>query len=215
MVLKKGCALKKLSVMALVLIIVFSLLTGCTVNNKESVNENISSTEKATQSSTTAQVTAPRLEKLTIALSSLPIVENYDTNYFTKMVENDMNIDFEFILLPSNKDDAKTKFSLMVSSGSKLPDVLNMPIGKMVALDYASKGIFVKLNDYLADPVLAKNFLNIPKKDREYVYQNLKLADGNIYSLFSFTPFEWNEARNRFWINKTWLQKMNMNIANP
>jgi len=211
MVLKKDRTLEKFSAMALVLIIALSLLTGCTVSNKGSVNENTSSTEKAMQSLTTAQTTAPRMEKLTIALSALPTVENYDTNYFTKMVENDMKIDFEFILLPANKNDAKTKFSLMVSSGSELPDVLNMPIGKMVALDYASKGIFVKLNDYLADPVLAKNFLNIPKKDREYVYQNLKLADGNIYSLFSFTPFEWNEARNRFWINKTWLQKMNMN----
>jgi putative aldouronate transport system substrate-binding protein len=212
MTLKRSCVTKKWLVIPVTLVLVLFLLVGCTVSSKGDLKVNSSASEVTEPSSSNDASAATRMEKLKIAMSVLPTVENYDTNYFTKMIEKDMNIDLEFMLLPSNKSDARTKFSLMVSSGSELPDVLNMPLGKMVALDYASKGIFVKLNDYYADPVLAKNFLNMPKDDREYVYQNLRLADGNVYSLFSFTPFEWNEARNRFWINKEWLQKVNMEI---
>jgi len=204
------CSTKKWVVYSLTLSMIFSLLTGCATDKKETSSESPSPT--VTASSASEASPEIKMKKLTIAMPALPTVENYDTNYFTKMIEKDMNIDLEFMLLPSNANDAKTKFSLLVSSGSELPDVLNMPLGKLVALDYANKGIFVKLTDYCNDPALAKNFLAMPKEDREYVYQNLKLADGHIYSLFSYTPFEWNEARNRFWINKDWLQKVNMKV---
>lgn len=152
----------------------------------------------------------PRMEKLTIAMAAHPNVEDYDTNYFTRKIMEDNGIQLEFLLLPADGNDAKTKFSLMVSSNSELPDVLNLNIGDMTAFDYASKGVFVPLNDYYSDPELAPNILKIAEEDRDFIFRSLTLPDGNVYSLFNYGPSDWNASRYRVWINQTWLDKLGL-----
>ncbi len=152
----------------------------------------------------------PKMETITIAMPAHPNVENYDTNYFSQQIMKDNNIKVEFMLLPADRNDAKTKFSLLVSSNSKLPDVLNMNIGDISAYDYASKGVFVPLNSYYNDPKLAPNILNIAQEDREHIYKSLMLPDGNVYSLFNYGPSDWNSARYRVWANQKWLTKVGM-----
>lgn len=149
--------------------------------------------------------------KLVVAISALPTVENYDTNYWTQKIEEDNNVDIEFYLLPSDANDAATKLSLLVTSGARLHDVINMNIRDLAAYDYALNGVFIPLNDYYQSD-LAVNIHRMPEADREYVYQNLKLPDGNVYSLFAYTPFPWNTMRNRFFINQDWLTKLNLSM---
>lgn len=158
-----------------------------------------------------AQTADNQRVKLVVAISALPTVENYDTNYWTKKIEDENNVDLEFYLLPSDANDAATKLSLLIASGAKLPDIICMNINDLAAFDYAQNGIFIPLNDYYESD-LAKNINAMPQADRDYVVQNLRLPDGNIYSLFAYTPYPWNTMRNRFFINHDWLNQLGLSM---
>ena len=205
--MKGSCMWKPLTAGVLLL----ALLAGC--GNSPVSPESSASSSSASTSSAVSQPKAEglsRMDKITIAMAAHPNVENYDTNYFTQKIMKDNDVQLEFVLLPADRNDAKTKFSLMVSSNSQLPDVLNLNIGDMTAFDYASKGVFTALNDYYADPDLAPNIQNIAEADRDFIYKCLTLPDGNVYSLFNYGPSDWNAARYRVWINQTWLDKVGM-----
>ena len=205
--MKGSCMWKPLTAGVLLL----ALLAGC--GNSPVSPESSASSSSASTSSAVSQPKAEglsRMDKITIAMAAHPNVENYDTNYFTQKIMKDNDVQLEFVLLPADRNDAKTKFSLMVSSNSQLPDVLNLNIGDMTAFDYASKGVFTALNDYYVDPDLAPNIQNIAEADRDFIYKCLTLPDGNVYSLFNYGPSDWNAARYRVWINQTWLDKVGM-----
>lgn len=145
---------------------------------------------------------------ITVAVQANPNVEDYETNHYTKRIEEAMNVDLQFMELPSQAEEAITKLSLMVSSGSKLPDVINVYLNESTIYDYAAKGVFIKQDDYLNNAELAPNFNAIPDKD--FVYNAMKLADGSVYSLPRHNVYEWNEGSNRAWINADWLDKLNL-----
>lgn len=133
------------------------MLAGCG-NSPSSPESSASPSSTAASSAAASQSESeglPKMDKITIAMAAHPNVENYDTNYFTQKIMEDNDVQLEFMLLPADRNDAKTKFSLMVSSNSQLPDVLNLNIGDMTAFDYASKGVLTALNDYYTDPELA------------------------------------------------------------
>lgn len=203
--------LKSIAASAVSLALITTIFAGCSKSPAPSASSE-APPSTVSNTSTPDENTLPLMEKMTIAMASHPNVEDYNTNYFTQKIAKDSNIAIEFVLLPADKNDAKTKFSLMVSSNSSLPDVLNMNIGDMTAFDYASKGIFVKLNDYYTNPELATNILNISQSDREHIYKSLMLPDGNVYSLFNYGPSDWNSARYRLWINQAWLDKLKLPI---
>lgn len=155
------------------------------------------------------EVPSDTKEKLTIALVTDSFITDYEDNYLTRFLEKELGIDIEIYELPS--DDPMTKVSLMVSSGDELPDIfLMLGISGEARLDYGSKGVFLPLNDYLSDPSIAPNFNAIPEKDREDMLAAGTSADGNIYAMTRFEPNPWNQTPNRFYINKTWLDKLGL-----
>jgi putative aldouronate transport system substrate-binding protein len=191
--------LKKTISSSLGFAILLATVSGCNSSSKAVE----STTKGATATSATSGAT-----KISVALQAQPNVENFETNYYTQMVEKNMNVKFEFLQLPNKGDEAKTKIALMVSSGTTLPDVINGVLDDVAAYDYAAKGVFVKLDDYYKNPATSPNFNNIPEKD--FIYKNLKLANGSVYSLPKYTPFAWNEGPYRFWMNSQWMEKLNL-----
>ncbi|WP_405113258.1 hypothetical protein MHH28_06675 [Paenibacillus sp. FSL K6-1217] len=147
---------------------------------------------------------------ITVAVQANPNVEDYETNHYTKLVEDAMNVDLKFLELPSQAEEALTKLSLMVSSGAELPDVVNIYLNESTVFDYAAKGVFVPQDDYLNDPELAVNFNKIPEK--EFVRSSMKLPDGKVYALPRYSPQKWNEGSNRAWINNEWLEKLKLEM---
>ena len=146
---------------------------------------------------------------LSIAIPQNANVEDYETNDLTKWLEEEMNVDLEFVLLPATSEDANTKVSLWVSSNAELPDVLCMSLSDTVAQDYASKGIFVDLTDYYADPEIAVNIGSSRfDEERDTIMNSIRFADGKYYSLFAYNPFPWNEASYRAWVNQEWLDNL-------
>lgn len=193
---------KKVTAAILAAAMAMGLLAGC---NSNAGTTTTASAGEGTQSEGSSTDSKER-EKIVIALAQNTNVESYDENYLTKLLEEELNVDIEFYYLPANADDAKTKFATMVNGGGTLPDVvIGMGYSVLEAADYGSKGIFIRLNDYLSDQQTAKHFNEIPTEDKEYILENITAADGNIYALPKYNTEDWNTTPFRFWINKTWL----------
>lgn len=130
-----------------------------------------------------AEDTAGEPRVLTIAIQQNANVEDYTTNYETKLIEEACNVKLEFQFLPTSFDDVKTKLALMVSSGEKLPDVICMQLSNQEVFEYGSKGVFLPLNDYLNDAEKTPNFNSIPEEDHQAIQKAITSPNGNIYSL--------------------------------
>lgn len=149
-------------------------------------------------------------ETLTIAIPQNSNVEDYDTNYLTQLIEEECNVDLEFVLLPSAIADAKSKLALMASSGEKLPDVICMTLSSLEVSEYGAKGVFIPMNDYLYDAEATPYFNSIDEEGKEAILSGITSPDGNIYTLANYSPEDWNLTPYRCWINKTWLDNLGL-----
>lgn len=203
---------KRLLAVLLVLCMSITTLTACGDNSKNTDNTqeegSVSTQEKDSASSDTA-----KKEKITIALQTDSFITDYEDNYLTNLLEEEMGVEIEIYQLPTDTNEMKTKLSLMISGSDKLPDVFCIyGIGEELILDYGSKGAFIPLNDYLNDPELAVNFNDIPQEDKDTIITAMTSADGNIYALPKFEPQNWNLTPNRLYLNETWLNNLGLDI---
>lgn len=183
--------------------------------NESSNNTTNSNTSAASNSDTSSAGTAENsgTKKLSIAIPQNVNVEDYETNALTKWLEEDMNADLEFTLLPATSDEANTKISLWVSSNADLPDVLCTGLTDTVAQDYATKGVIVDLTAYYEDPEISPNFHQADlDEERDVILNSIRFADGKIYSLYNYSPFPWNEMPYRVWVNQKWLDQLNLEV---
>lgn len=210
---------KKLTVYLLTAAMAMGALAGCgkSDDGRETSGSGQSTAAPKTTQGTQAEGTTEGHKSdgerghLTIALPQNSNVENYDTNYFTNLVENELNMDLEFVYLPSSGSDAKTKFSIMVSSQSELPDVvLNPGFSSLEIADYGSKGVFLPLNDYIANSRYFKE--EVTAEDKEAILQATTSPDGNIYGLAGFAIEPANLVPFKMWINTTWLKNVGMDM---
>lgn len=192
---------KRLLAMFLVLCVFAAGMLGC---GKKEESVNTADTQTAEEGGK---------EKITIALQANSFITDYEDNYLTKKLEEEMGIDIEIYQLPADSNEMKTKMSLMVSGGEELPDIFcTYGIPQELILDYGSKGAFIPLNDYLDNPDIAVNFNAIPEEDKAAILKTITSADGNIYSLAKYEPQSWNLTPYRMYINKTWLDRLRLEM---
>lgn len=153
-------------------------------------------------------------EKLVVGIQSNTFVTDYEDNYLTNKLEEELGIDIEFYFLPASADDMRTKMSLMATSREDIPDVI-MTFGALsqeMILEFGNKGIFIPLNQYLENSQLCPNFNAIAEEDMEVIMGSIVTADGNIYGLPKYEPTTWNETPYRYWINQKWLDQMGLKM---
>ena len=151
-------------------------------------------------------------EKITIGIAQLSQVIDYDTNALTKNIEEDVNVDIEFVFFPET--DAQGKFSIMANSGTEMPDIImGYDLIQQNASVYGASGLFLPLNEYYEDPDISYYFHHeIPEEDQELMLKGVTSADGNIYAMASYYPALANEISQRYWINQTWLDKLGLDM---
>lgn len=187
--------------------------TGVKETKEEETKEETNSADKESKEETT-DTKIGNGETLVIGIQTNALVTDYEDNFQTKKLEEDLGINIEFYMLPSSAEDCKTKLSLMATGGETLPDII-MVDGVMSAeqvLDYGSKGIFIPLNDYIADESMCPYFSAIPEEDMETIMTAITSADGNIYCLPKFETSTWNMTPNRYYINGAWLDKLGLEV---
>ena len=144
---------------------------------------------------------------LTILMAQDTYVEDYETNAFTKFIEDSMNVNLDFVLLPAS--DASDKLAVMIQSGQELPDIINYSLDVTTTYRYAQAGAIIPLNDYYE--TLGDNV----KKVEELVpgiYEYIRCPDGNLYSIPTYTKGLHDEHKYKIWINKVWLDNLKLEI---
>lgn len=190
-------------------------VSGCGqqgTENQESQTKASESKASEAEESQGGEVQQERVT-LTIAVPTDDTVVNFETNYYTQVLEEAANVDLEFFMMPTATD-YKEKLSLMISGGEDLPDIF---IGSQIDFDdqeaYGEAGYFLPLTEYFNDPETMPTFYaNVPEEDREYMLSYMTLRDGNIYSAPNYVPQPNNEYSNRVWINADWLEAVGMDM---
>ena len=109
------------------LLFILSAMMACAAAGCDSGtggSSTASTSSNPSSSAASASEDGDAVKTLSIAIPQNPNVEDFDTNMLTTWLEEDMNVNLEFTLLPATSEDANTKVPLWVSSNSDLPDVM-------------------------------------------------------------------------------------------
>ncbi|MFV0400664.1 MAG: hypothetical protein ACK5LX_08610 [Oscillospiraceae bacterium] len=148
--------------------------------------------------------------KLTVGRNTDTNIIDMDTNTYTKMLEENVNLDLEFVYFPANTDERKQKLSVMISSGGELPDAIIFDLTDLQTYTWGSQGYFLPLNEYLDNvSVYMKPLLD----EYEDVYGKYYYSpDGNMYAPPRIVEDLGNDWSHRMWINQTWLDNLDMEM---
>ncbi len=198
----------------LVMILVILSFTGCGKSQSQETNGSKEGTFNEGTNPENGTGKGEGKETLTIALQTYSSITDYDDNYLTRKLEEELGINIEFHLLSAAPEEVKTQLSLLIASNKNMPDVICT--GSMTAesiLEYGSQGVFIPLNDWITDSATAPNFNAIQSdEDKAAMIKASTSADGNIYGLCTFEPETWNLTPYRMYINQVWLDKLKLSM---
>ena len=209
---------KKVAVLIMVCLMIIGMLSACSKeggDSKDASNENQNGSTNKVDGKDTKDNNDEKgqaKEKLTIAIQTYNYITDYDDNYLTRRLEEELGIDIDFYLLSADSAEVRTQLSLQVASGQKLPDIIcTGSLAGETILDYGSKGVLLPLNDWIFDSNKAPHFNAIPsEEDKAAMIKATTAADGNIYSLAIFEPATWNMTPYRLYINEVWLNQLGL-----
>ena len=186
---------------SLLLILCF-LIAGCQTASTTTSSASITSISTTTQAKTVERTL------LTIAAPANVLIEDYSTNAFTKVLEESLSVKLKVDVW----SEPTTKLSLLVGSNAELPDIINFALDDTTIFKYGSSGIFLPLNKYYANKDLAKKFTALEKNKQDFILDNTRYADGNVYSMSLLGEYFPNNVPYNLLINKTWLNKLGKEI---
>lgn len=184
--------------------------TATKTEKKKDSNDKVESDDSTPDNAVTTGTTYPVVEeRITLKVLMTPKEEVIDinTNEAILYIEELTNINLEIDVVSSTN--AKEKISLMLASGAELPDIFltdNAITAEQLAL-YGEQGVFVALNDYIADyaPNLQAAFDYNP-----LIKSQITSGDGNIYSFARYSEGQHVMHSQKGWVNQMWLDKLDM-----
>lgn len=186
-------------------------VSGCGGTDDKETKETNETAKEIELSSPGEYPVAKEKVTLTVGVSQNANIADWNENSLTKKLEEIGNVDLEFVVFPAA--DTASKISAMIASQTELPDILCFESTSLD--DYYDTGLFVPLNDYYNDPNIAYQFNKRFEGNEEEKQRILKMSefpDGNMYGMIRYAPEIGNEYPNRMWINKTWLDKLGLEI---
>jgi len=146
---------------------------------------------------------------LAIAIAENSLVEDFETNKQTLLLEERGNFDLSFDIYPSA--DFSTKLNLMVSSGGDdLPDVILHNPGDAKVLSFAKAGAIIPLTEYYKDPDAAFFINDAIRRTETDFLKMITSPDGELYGIPAYNQSLTNETGNKLWIYKPWLDTLGL-----
>lgn len=152
----------------------------------------------------------------TIGVPQSAVIENWKTNKQTVKLENDLNIELEFIELPATESELIQKVELMImAGGDDLPDIILSGLGGTENLvKYGQMGMIVPTNEYYETLTYyvdeACELTSIPKDE---MLKYVTAYDGNIWGVFGYNEHINNmTSRCRLMVYEPWLEKLNISM---
>ena len=148
---------------------------------------------------------------ITIGLQRNANVEDYDTNYYTLMLEEAANVNIEFMLFPAGEE-ATEKLQMMMTGGEKLPDIISWKHSDAQAMSWGAEGYIIPLEDFF------ENSSYYAAEGYERVYNNLGLdiveymrtSDGHVWTFPAYAETVLNPPYARMWVYQPWLDALGL-----
>ena len=153
---------------------------------------------------------------LTIGLAQNPNTVDYETNDFTRYLEDSLNVNLDFVYFSTDISDATTQLALMVSGGERLPDILWGFDGLEIntVYKYGEDGYLLDLTDYFTEetaPNVMEQIRNAPEKDRDSILRNGKdPTDGKLYAFPYYVVPGGDNCSAHVEVNQVFLDKLGM-----
>ena len=228
--------MKRLLAVALAALMAGSMLTGCGSNAKQSEVSNaeekssqasVAESSKAESSEAVSEdgfVHDPVLNELgvepyvkageevtiTIGLTQNMNIENYDTNYYTQMLEEVTGVNIEFLLFTSGEN--QDKLQMMVAGGEKLPDIIMWGQNDAMCMLWGEEGYIVPLEDYFANAsyYAAEGYARVKENSGLDIVDYVTSSDGHVWTFPTYQETLTNPPYARFWIYQPWLEALNL-----
>jgi len=198
--------MKKLICLLLALVSLLSLAAcgkgGGLAGSGDKVNQNVTDDGKVL---------------LTIGLPTNALVLDYKNNALTKYLENELNMELEFIPY-SGGSEIGTQISTATTAGERLPDIIwDVELGDAAISRYGKDDYFQDLSKYFADREGASKVFweRVEANFSEYELDNIKRkmvdADtGEIYYIPTMETSLVDIMDYQVWINTVWLDKLGL-----
>jgi putative aldouronate transport system substrate-binding protein len=147
---------------------------------------------------------------LKIGIEAQVNVEDFETNWMTRQLEQQGNFDLSFEVYPAG--DLAQKVELMVmAGGADLPDVIIGPFSIGTATKYGQAGMIIPTNDYYQNSAYWSK-----EASKDLDIDPLKYVtsyDGNIYGLYGINVSLNNSYNNgRINIYEPWLKNLGLSM---
>lgn len=142
--------------------------------------------------------------EMTVFTMSMPNVEDFATNDFTKYLEEKTGIHMEFI--SGGRDDWEDKLNMLLQSND-YPDII-LGVSPNLAKYGVKEEIVIPLDDYLTEENVP-NYLNIMS---EFNLDVTRESDGKIYSLANINDCYHCKYARKMWVNTYYLEQIGCEI---
>ena len=147
---------------------------------------------------------------LTIGVPQSAMIEDWETNKQTLLLEHDLNVDLEFIVMSSG-DEYSQKLDLMMMSDEKLPDIIMGSFDLSSLIQYAQMGKIIPLTEYFerGDAYFTEQTLKEGGYTLEERLRYVTCTDGEVYGMFGFADTVHNSYSRSFcFVYEPWLEKL-------
>ena len=148
---------------------------------------------------------------ITIGITTNALVEDYDTNAFTKYIEENTGVNLEFVYLASTAEESQTQLTMMMSSGEKLPDILFGTIkDEVTSIQYGREGYLVNLKPYFEQYAhyFYEGYDKVPSESDKALIMSLAAdpVDGAMYAFPYYSVAGGDAIASLTTINQEWLK---------
>ena len=191
---------KRVAAIGVASVMAAGLFTGC--GSKENEASNVTLTENGTY----PIVDGEEPLEMTMFTMTMPNIEDFATNDFTKYMEDLTNIKWEFVT--GGRDDWESKLTMLLQADD-YPDMI-FGVSPDIAKYGVDEGIFIPLDEYINEDIMP----NYTKLIEENGY-DMSVAvetDGQTYSLVNINDCYHCKYARKMWVNTKYLEEMGCEI---
>jgi putative aldouronate transport system substrate-binding protein len=147
---------------------------------------------------------------LKIGVEGNAMIEDWETNWYTRQIEEKGNYDLSFEVYPAGEMNQKVELMVM-AGGTDLPDVLLGHFSIISVTRYGQAGMIIPIQDYYEN--IAYWSKEASKKLEIDPLKYITSYDGNIYGMFQINTALNNQySPSRIMIYEPWLQKLGLEL---
>ena len=151
---------------------------------------------------------------LTVGIPQKATVTDYDDNAFTNYLEEQANVEIEFVYFSSSASEYKQQLTLMCGANETLPDViLGFEFSHYIVNQYGEDGYFIDLTDYIEEyaPNYKKMIKELDEETQDYISEKGKNTNtGAYYGMPRVTCQAIDQLQSMMYINQNWLTKLGL-----